>query len=100
MAVGFCLEALEQAVHQGQPLIFNTDPGSQVTSAAFSGRLERQGIQSSQDGRGRALDNIFVERLWRSVKDEEVSLKSYTSVLNAITNLNAYFSFYNHKRLH
>jgi putative transposase len=100
MDVGFCLEALEQALHQGQPMIFNTDQGSQFTSAAFTGRLERQGIQISQDGRGRALDNIFVERLWRSVKYEEVYLKSYTSVLDAITNLNAYFSFYNHKRLH
>jgi putative transposase len=60
MDVGFCLEALEQALHRGQPLIFNTDQGSQFTSAAFTGRLERQGIQISQDGRGRALDNIFV----------------------------------------
>ena len=100
MDVGFCLEALEQALHRGQPLVFNTDQGAQFTSAAFTGRLERQGIQISQDGRGRALDNIFVERLWRSVKYEEVYLKSYTSVLDAVTNLNAYFSFYNHKRLH
>ena len=100
MDVGFCLEALEQALHQGQPVIFNTEQVSQFTSAAFTWRLERQGIQISQDGRGRALDNIFVERLWRSVKYEEVYLKSYTSVLDAVTNLNAYFSFYNHKRLH
>lgn len=100
MDVGFCLDALEQALHQGQPLIFNTDQGAQFTSAAFTGRLERQGIQISQDGRGRALDNIFVERLWRSVKYEEVYLKSYTSVPDAVTNLNAYFSFYNHTRLH
>lgn len=100
MDVGFCLEALEQALQRGQPMIFNTDQGSQFTSAVFTGRLERQGIQISQDGRGRALDNIFVERLWRSVKYEEVYLKSYTSVLDAITNLNAYFSFYNYKRLH
>ncbi|MGA7934363.1 MAG: IS3 family transposase, partial [Kovacikia sp.] len=100
MDVGFCLEALEQALQGGQPLIFNTDQGSQFTSALFTQRLERQGIQISQDARGRALDNIFVERLWRSVKYEEVYLKSYTSVLDAITNLDAYFSFYNHKRLH
>lgn len=100
MDVGFCLEALEQALQRGQPVIFNTDQGSQFTSAAFTRRLERQGILISQDGRGRALDNIFVERLWRSVKYEEVYLKSYTSVPDAIANLNAYFSFYNHKRLH
>lgn len=100
MDVGFCLEALEQALQRGQPLIFNTDQGSQFTSAAFTSRLERQGIQISQDGRGRALDNIFVERLWRSVKYEEVYLKSYTSVLEAMTHLDAYFSFYNYRRLH
>lgn len=100
MDVGFCLEALEQALAFGQPIIFNTDQGSQFTSAVFTGRLERQGIQISQDGRGRALDNIFVERLWRSVKYEEVYLKSYTSVFDAMTNLTAYFKFYNNQRLH
>jgi putative transposase len=100
LEVGFCLSALEQALQTGQPLIFNTDQGSQFTSAQFTGRLERQGIQISQDGRGRALDNIFIERLWRSVKYEEVYLKSYTSVREAIANLTVYFQFYNHERLH
>ena len=71
---GFCLAALEAALAQGQPRIFNTDQGVQFTSAAFTGRLEAAGIQISWDGRGRALDNIFVERLWRSVKWEEVYL--------------------------
>jgi len=100
MEVGFCLEALEAALCQSQPQIFNTDPGAQFTSAAFTQRLETQGIAISQDGRGRALDNIFVERLWRSVKYEEVYLKSYGSVKEAISGLDAYFHFYNHQRLH
>lgn len=100
MDVGFCLEALEAALAQAQPTIFNTDQGAQFTSAAFTGRLERQGITISQDGRGRALDNIFVERLWRSVKYEEVYLKAYSSVSEAISGLEAYFQFYNHQRLH
>ena len=100
MEVGFCLETLETSFQQGKPLIFNTDQGSQFTSAAFTKRLEQQGIAISQDGRGRALDNIFVERLWRSVKYEEVYLKSYGSVAEAIKSLDAYFHFYNHQRLH
>jgi putative transposase len=100
MEVGFCLEALEAALCQSQPQIFNTDQGAQFTSAAFTQRLETQGIAISQDGRGRALDNIFVERLWRSVKYEEVYLKSYGSVKEAISGLDAYFHFYNHQRLH
>jgi putative transposase len=100
MDVGFCLAALEQSLQFGQPAIFNTDQGSQFTSLVFTQRLERDGIQISQDGRGRALDNIFVERLWRSVKYEEVYLKSYTSVADASHQLNAYFHFYNQKRLH
>ena len=98
--VGFCLDALEQSLQSGQPQIFNTDQGAQFTSLVFTQRLERDGIRISQDGRGRALDNIFVERLWRSVKYEEVYLKSYTSVADAIKQLNAYFLFYNQKRLH
>jgi putative transposase len=84
----------------GKPVIFNTDQGAQFTSAAFTDRLDRQGIRISQDGRGRALDNVFVERLWRSVKYEDVYLKAYASVPEAMFNLNTYFRFYNQQRLH
>jgi len=100
MDVHFCLSALEAALRWGQPQIFNSDQGSQFTSIAFTNRLEKQGIQISQDGRGRVFDNIFVERLWRSVKYEEVYLKDYSTVAIAIENLQAYFQFYNHQRLH
>lgn len=96
----FCLDALDAALKQGQPQIFNSDQGSQFTSCAFTQRLEQQGIAISQDGRGRAFDNIFVERLWRSVKYEEVYLKDYATAANAIESLGAYFQFYNHQRLH
>jgi len=75
MDVGFCLEALEQALRQTRPEIFNSDQGAQFTSVDFTGRLESAGILISMDGRGRALDNVFVERLWRTVKQEEVYLK-------------------------
>jgi len=98
--VHFCLDALEAALQQGQPAIFNSDQGSQFTSVAFTGRLEQQGIAISQDGRGRAFDNIFIERLWRSVKYEEVYLKDYATAAHAIESLGAYFQFYNHQRLH
>jgi putative transposase len=98
--VHFCLEALEKALSQGRPEIFNTDQGSQFTSHAFTHRLEEKGIRISQDGRGRALDNIFVERLWRSLKYEEVYLKSYETVADAIGGIGDYFDFYNHRRLH
>ena len=98
--VHFCLQALDTALAQGTPEIFNTDQGSQFTSIAFTDRLLQGGIQISQDGRGRALDNIFVERLWRSLKYEEVYLKSYTSVREAIQGIGDYFRFYNHDRLH
>ena len=98
--VHFCLDALEQALQQGRPAIFNSDQGSQFTSAVFTARLEQQGIAISQDGRGRAFDNIFVERLWRSVKYEEVYLKDYSTAACAIESLEAYFQFYNHQRLH
>jgi putative transposase len=77
MDVGFCLEALEQALEIAHPNIFNSDQGAQFTSLEFTGRLEAAGIQISMDGRGRALDNVFVERLWRSVKYEEVYVKDY-----------------------
>jgi putative transposase len=96
----FCLAALEGALQQGQPQIFNTDQGVQFTSAAYTGRLEQAGIQISWDGRGRALDNIFVERLWRSVKWEEVYLHDYQTVADAYDGLDRYFHFYNHERPH
>lgn len=96
----FCLEALDQALRLGRPQIFNTDQGSQFTSAAYTSRLEQAGIQISWDGRGRALDNAFVERLWRSLKWEEVYLKEYRTVAEAVGSLDRYFQFYNHERLH
>jgi putative transposase len=96
----FCVRALEQALARGRPAIFNTDQGSQFTSQEFTGRLQDADVRISMDGRGRALDNVFVERLWRSVKYEEVYLKSYESVPAAITSLAAYFRFYNEERLH
>jgi putative transposase len=96
----FCLAALELALAQGQPTIFNSDQGVQFTSQAFTQRLEAAGIQISWDGRGRALDNVFVERLWRSVKYEEVYLHDYATVAEAVSGLDRYFRFYNHERLH
>lgn len=96
----FCLVALEQALRRGSPQIFNTDQGVQFTSQAFTERLLAEGIRISMDGRGRALDNIFVERLWRSVKYEEVYLKDYDSVPTAVAGLRQYFEFYNQHRLH
>ena len=100
LETAFCLEALEQAFEQGRPEIFNNDQGSQFTSTAFTSRLQAAGVRISWDGRGRALDNIFVERLWRSVKYEEVYLKEYHSIADAEGGLNTYFQFYNHERLH
>ena len=96
----FCLEALENALRGGRPEIFNTDQGAQFTSRAFTERLRRGGIQISMDGRGRALDNVFVERLWRTVKYEEVYLREYNSVREAQQGLRRYFGFYNDERLH
>ncbi|MCA1617534.1 MAG: IS3 family transposase [Acidobacteria bacterium] len=96
----FCVSALDSALSQGQPETFNSDQGSQFTSEVFSERLVERGIQISMDGRGRALDNIVVERLWRSVKYEEVYLKDYGSVAEAMRGLRAYFEFYNHERPH
>jgi len=96
----FCVTALEAALRQGRPEIFNTDQGAQFTSAAFTGRLEAAGVRISMDGRGRALDNVFVERLWRSVKYEEVYLKDYAGFTDAARNLAVYFRFYNRERLH
>ncbi len=96
----FCVSALDRALRQAQPDIFNSDQGSPFTSEVFTERLLQRRIQISMDGRGRALDNIFVERLWRSVKYEEVYLKDYRSVREAIQSLRAYFEFYNGERLH
>lgn len=96
----FCLEALDRALRRATPEIFHTDQGVQFTSSEFVGRLKRADIRISWDGRGRALDNIFVERLWRSVKYEEVYLKEYQTVPDAVSHLGAYFTFYNQERLH
>jgi putative transposase len=98
--VGFCLEALESALLRSRPKIFNSDQGSQFTSDAFTGRLAAAQIAISMDGRGRALDNVFVERLWRSVKHEEVYLKSYESVWETATGVGGWFQFYNDERPH
>lgn len=100
MDVHFCLEALEKALSQEKPKIFNTDQGSQFTSREFTGLLLGAGIRVSMDGRGRVFDNIFIERLWRSVKYEEVYLKEYQDVLSCIEGLRAYFRFYNDERPH
>jgi putative transposase len=100
MDVGFCLEALEQALEIAHPDIFNSDQGAQFTSLEFTGRLEAAGIQISMDGRGRALDNVFVERLWRSVKYEEVDVKDYETPREARSGLQDYFHFYNEERPH
>ena len=97
----FCVDCLEEVLqHFGTPEIFNTDQGSQFTSEAFSEVLKRQGVQISMDGRGRAADNIFVERLWRSVKYEEVYLKDYANVPELLLGLTTYFEFYNGERPH
>lgn len=96
----FCLLALEQALAQAQPEIFNTDQGVQFTAHSFTDRLEEAGIQISMDSRGRALDNIFVERLWRSVKYENIYLYDYDTVPALDAGLDAYFNFYNQDRFH
>lgn len=96
----FCVEALREALAIARPEIFNTDQGPQFTSDAFIGVLKDAGIAISMDGRGRVFDNIFVERLWRSVKYEEVYLKDYGTVDEARQNLSGYFHLYNYERLH
>lgn len=96
----FCLSTLDRALETARPEIFNSDQGAQFTSAEFTARLESASVLISMDGRGRALDNIFTERLWRTVKYEEVYLKDYTGVPDAIGNLKAYFRFYNFDRPH
>ena len=96
----FCVDALEEALSRGRPQIFNSDQGSQFTSDAFTGTLLEHGIQISMDGKGRYMDNIFVERLWRSVKYEEVYLKAYEGVAEAKAGLGTYLDFYNDERPH
>jgi putative transposase len=97
----FCVEALEEALATyGTPEIFNTDQGCQFTSEAFTGVLQQAGITISMDGKGRWVDNVFVERLWRSLKYEEVYLKAYESVAEAREGIGSYFRFYNTERRH
>ena len=96
----FCVQTLQQALQQGQPDIFNTDQGAQFTAAIFTDALETAGVRVSMDGRGRALDNIFVERLWRTVKYEDIYLKEYATVPALLSGLTSYFAFYNGERLH
>jgi putative transposase len=96
----FCVEALTRALTLGTPGIFNTDQGSQFSSAAFTDLLRHAGIAISMDGRGRAFDNIFIERLWRSVKYEEVYLHDYQTPAEAHLGLRRYFEFYNQQRPH
>ncbi len=96
----FCVSTLERALTLGQPEIFNTEQGAQCTSRALTQILQTRESTISMDGRGRALDNIFVERLWRSVKSEEVYLHDYEDLPQAIKELGNYFQFYNYDRLH
>ena len=98
---GLCVDCVELALHAyGMPEIFNTDQGCQFTSEAFTGVLLKKGIAISMDGRGRALDNIFVERLWRNVKHEDVYLKGYATMSELLMGLTKYFMFYNTERPH
>lgn len=101
MDASFCVDCLEDALrHHGRPDVFNSDQGSQFTSAAFTDVLKREGATISMDGRGRALDNIFVERLWRNVKYEDVYLKGYANMAELMVGLAQYFAFYNAERPH
>ncbi|TDY15509.1 integrase-like protein [Paraburkholderia sp. BL6665CI2N2] len=101
MDAGFCVDCLEDALSQyGKPEIFNSDQGSQFTSDAFTGVLKGAGVAISMDGRGRALDNIFVERLWRNVKHEDVYLKGYATMGELTVGLAQYFAYYNGERPH
>ncbi len=100
MDADFCVSGLERALTKGKPEIFNTDQGSQFTSLAFTGKLIESEILISMDGRGRALDNVFVERLWRTVKYEDIYLKEYATMVEVRDGLKRYFDFYNHDRGH
>jgi putative transposase len=97
---GFCVEALEEALRKGKPEIFNTDQGAQFTSEAFTELLEQHGVRISMDGKGSYNDNLFIERLWRTVKYEEVYLKAYQDGGDAKAGIDKYFRFYNTKRPH
>jgi putative transposase len=96
----FCVEALEEALRIGRPEVFNTDQGTQFASRDFTSRLEQAHVAISMDGRGRVFDNIFSERLWRTVKYEEVYLSEYRDGRQAVDGLGRYFDFYNNRRLH
>jgi putative transposase len=100
LAMPFVLDAVDRALAQAVPVIWNSDQGSHFTSAQYLDRLQAHGVQISMDGRGRALDNIFTERLWRTIKYEEVYLKEYASPHEARLQLTAYLQWYNHHRLH
>lgn len=100
MELGFCVEALNRAFRWGRPEIFNSDQGSQFTTEKFTEEVKSHGAVVSMDGRGRCFDNIFIERLWRSLKYEEVYLRDYTLVPEARTGIGNWFQFYNHERLH
>jgi putative transposase len=100
MEIDFCLAALKQALRRGRPEIFNTDQGSQFTSPKFTGELETRGIAINMDGRGRCFDNIFIERLWRSLKYEEIYVREYALVPEARGGIGKWFQFYNHDRPH
>jgi len=101
MDTSFCLAALDEALARyGRPKIFNTDQGAQFTSAAFTGKLEAAGVAISMDGRGRFMDNIFIERLWRSIKYEEIHLKAYADGREARAGIGDWMIFYNHRRPH
>ena len=97
---GFCAEALEEALRKGKPEIFNTDQGAQFTSEAFTGLLQQHGVRISMDGKGSYNDNLFIERLWRTVKYEEVYLKAYQDGREARVGIGNYFRFYNTERPH
>ena len=98
--VYFCIDALDRALREGKPEIFNTDQGSQFTSTVFTERIIGNKIKMSMDSKGRALDNIFIERLWRSLKYEDIYLKDYRSIPELREGLKNYFDFYNYRRLH
>jgi putative transposase len=96
----FCLDMLDEALGRGKPEVFNTDQGVQFTAEAWTSRLEAAGVAVSMDGRGRCLDNVFVERLWRTVKYEDGYLRGYETVSQLQQGLRRYFPYYNDERLH
>lgn len=100
MDVDFCLEALDEALTVGRPNVFNTDQGAQFTSRSFTERLLSKGVEISMDGKGRALDNVMIERLWRSVKYEDIYLQGYQTGADCFNGLTKYFTFYSHERPH